>query len=144
MGCEIIKFKTRCLNDRIPESVDEAVEMLFNLLTCRFGRVALKYDDFFDFAAVYFFTLGLYIVNCFGLARWDSKITKELGIDDPEMAAGTILMRLWEKFREECRDVDIESGDEILEEMFEVEVPDELRESKDEIKEATKKYLHIK
>jgi len=79
----IVRYVENCIEDGIPESVDEVVEILFNILTCEFGREIINMHPI-EFSAKYHHTLGLYIRNCFGLWRKDSKIMKELNALMPD------------------------------------------------------------
>ena len=97
----VVRYYTNCLNERVPESVEEAVDILFNLLTCEFGRMVIGMDPL-EFALQHHFTLGLWIRNCFKLWSKDSKIIRELGSIHPDDASAIILSCLWEKFSREC------------------------------------------
>ncbi len=97
----LIRYIENCQNTKTPETVDEAVDILFNLLTCEFGEKIINMNPI-EFIAKYHYTLGLYIRNCFGLWRKDSKIMEELNVLMPDDASAIIMEMLWRKFRREC------------------------------------------
>lgn len=97
----IVKLMEYCRDDRVPKGVDEAVDILFRILGCEFGRKVIHMHPLV-FSAKYHFTLGLYIRNCFGLWRKDSEIMRELNVLMADEASGIIMDSLWYRFRREC------------------------------------------
>ena len=97
----LVRYIERCLDNKEPESVEEAVDILFKLLGCEFGRKVINMHPLI-FLAKYHFTLGLYIRNCFGLWKKDSKVMRELNVFSADEASSIIMDKLWHRFRREC------------------------------------------
>ena len=79
-----------CLNENIPEDLEEAIDVLFNLLTCAFGRMVLKLSPS-EFSTRYYTTLGLYIRNCFKLWHKNHRLLLKLGSPMPDLASKIIM-----------------------------------------------------
>lgn len=112
------------MDDRVPESVDEAVDILFEMLTCGFGKVVIEMPKQ-EFITRYHLTLGMYIRNCFKLWHKDSRIIQGLNGVHPDTASAMIMGKLWERFREECpkrEDLDELEPPEYLNDMIKIGV----------------------
>jgi len=89
------------LGDKVPESVDEAVDLLFRAFGCEMGMKFLEMSVE-EFVVTYHFTIGLYIRNKFGLWGKDSKIMEELNALMADETSKVIMVKLWYRFKDEC------------------------------------------
>ena len=99
-------YTTNCINEHIPKSIEEAVEILFELLTCSFAPIALSLDKK-EFSIKFHHTLGMWIRNCFGLWSDDCKIIENYHPLLADFLSGYILEILWDRFKERCKDVEL-------------------------------------
>lgn len=99
-------YNTKCIKHYSPKSIDEAVDILFKLLTCKFAPVALSFDKE-KFVTEFYFTLGMWARNCFGLWRRDCKITEDYIPILADSISMKILRGLWDKFKSERKETKI-------------------------------------
>ena len=99
-------YKVKCIKHYSPKSIDEAVEILFKLLTCNFAPIALSFDKM-GFVAKFHHTLGMWVRNCFGLWRYDCEIMDNYDPIHADFISSEILEGLWDKFKSECRETKV-------------------------------------